>query len=67
VKVTVRNGNVDKALRLFRKKIAEENVLFDYKENQHYEKRSAKKQSKLASAKARERKRQETNTPRKLF
>ena len=67
MKITVRNGNVDKSLRLFRKKIVENNVLFDYNEKQYHEKKTTKRQRKLAAAKARERKRQGEVSPKRLF
>jgi len=67
MKITVRNGKVDNALRLFRKKVIESNVLFDYNEKQHHEKKTTKRQRKLAAAKARERKRQGATSPKRLF
>ena len=67
MKITVRKGNVENALKLFRRKIIENNVLFDYKEKQYYEKKTTKRQRKLASAKARERKRQGEKSPKRLF
>jgi small subunit ribosomal protein S21 len=59
MKVLVRNGNVDKALRLFKRKITDSNILFDYREKEHYQKPSTKRQKKKAAAIARERKRRE--------
>lgn len=56
--IRVRNNNVEQALRILRRKINDDNKLFIYKEKQFYESKSAKRQRKLASAKARERKRQ---------
>jgi ribosomal protein S21 len=67
MKITVRKGNVENALRLFRKKIVENNVLFDYKEKQYHEKKATKRQRKLAAAKARERKRQGGTSSKRLF
>ena len=67
MKITVRKGNVENALRLFRKKVTESNVLFDYNEKQHHEKKTTKRQRRLASAKARERKRQGATTTKRLF
>tara|TARA_B100002019_G_C21238185_1_gene583964 strand:+ start:505 stop:687 length:183 start_codon:yes stop_codon:yes gene_type:complete len=58
MKVFVKNGNVDKALRVFKRKVTDSGKLFDYKERQFHEKKSAKKQKRRASAIARERKRQ---------
>ena len=57
--VLVRNGNVDKALRIFKRRIADDNKLFTYKEKEFFEKPSQKKKRKKASAVMRERKRQE--------
>ena len=61
MKVKVRNGNVEQALRIFRRKINDSSVLFDYKEKQHHEKKTTKRQRKKAAAKQRERKRQCTD------
>lgn len=58
MKVFVKNGNVEKALRVFKRKVTDSGKLFDYKERQFHEKRSEKKQKNKASAIARERKRQ---------
>ena len=41
--IEVRNGDVNKALRIFKKKVQEEGVLQEYKERQHYVKPSEKK------------------------
>ena len=57
--IFVRNGNVDQALRKFKRKIADDNKLFDYKEKEFFEKPSQKRKRKKASAIVRERKRQE--------
>ena len=62
MRIKVRNGNVDSALRLFKRKVTENNTLFDYKEKQHYEKKTTKRQKNKAAAKVRERKRQEKQT-----
>lgn len=51
--VEVRNGDVMKALRIFKKKVQEDGILQEYKERQHYEKPSEKR----AKAKAAGRKR----------
>jgi len=53
--VKVRNGNVEAALRVFRKKCSEK--LFDLKSNQYYEKPSEKKKTKKKAAIKREQKR----------
>lgn len=57
--VKVRNGNVEQALRIFKRKINDSNKLFDYREKEYYEKPTTRRQKKKASAVARERKRQE--------
>ncbi len=57
--IKVRNGNVEQALRLFKRKITDDNKLFDYREKEYYEKPCQKKNKKKASAVVRERKRQE--------
>ena len=57
--VKVRNGHVEQALRIFKRKITDSNKLFDYREKEFYEKPTTKRQKKKASAVARERKRQE--------
>ena len=59
MRVKVKNGNVENALRVFKRKVADSNKLFDYKEKEYYEKRTTKRQKKKAAAKVRERKRQE--------
>ncbi len=58
MRVSVRNGNVEQALRIFRKKVTESNILFDYKEKQQHEKKTTKRQRKAAAARNREVKRQ---------
>ena len=66
--VKVRNGNVEQALRIFKRKINDSNKLFDYREKEAYEKPTTKKQKKKAAARVRERKRQEklAKNPRSL-
>ena len=59
MKVKVRNGNLEQALRVFKRKITDSNKLFDYKEKEYHEKRTTKRQKKKAAAVNRERKRQE--------
>ena len=41
--VEVRNGDVQKALRLFKKKVQNEGIIQEYRERQHYVKPSEKK------------------------
>ena len=57
--IFVRNGNVDQALRKFKRKITDSNKLFDYREKEYFEKPSQKRKRKKQSAVMRERKRQE--------
>ena len=59
MRVEVRNGKVDQALRKFKRKIVDSNKLFDYREKEFFEKPSQRRKKKKASAKVRERKRQE--------
>ncbi len=59
MKIKVKNGNVESALRVFKRKVAESDVLFDYREKQYHEKKTTKRQKRKAAAKVRERKRQE--------
>jgi len=55
----VRNGKVDQALRKFKRRIADDNKLFVFKEKEFFEKPSQKRKRKKQSAVVRERKRQE--------
>ena len=63
VTITVRNNNVDQAMRILKKKLQKEGVLREIKSRQHYEKPSAKKDRKRAEGikryKRAEKKRQE--------
>lgn len=59
VKIDVRNGKVDQALRKFKRKIMDDNRLFEYREREYYEKPAQKKKSKKKAAIMREKKRQE--------
>jgi len=51
--IEVRNGDVNKALRIFKKKVQEEGILQEYKERQHYEKPSAKRKKAKAAGRKR--------------
>ena len=53
LKVEVRNGDFAGALRKFKKKVALEGVLIEYKEEQHYEKPSLKRKKAKAAGRAR--------------
>lgn len=55
MQVKVRNGNVDKALRIFKKKCVD--VVFEYRMRQFYEKPSEIKQKDKKAAVSRERRR----------
>ena len=59
MKVTVRNNNVEQALRLFKRKINDSGKLLDFRDKERYISKSEKKQKKKASAVAREKKRNE--------
>lgn len=54
--VRVFDGNVEKALRKFKKKVSNEKIIEEYRDRQEYEKPSTKRQRKLACAKSRYRK-----------
>lgn len=51
--VEVRNGDVNKALRIFKKKIQEEGILQEYKERQHYVKPTEKRRRAKAAGRKR--------------
>lgn len=60
--VSVRNGNVDAALRVFKRKVNNSEVLIEYRERQQYIKPSTKRSQRKQAAAARERKRQANDT-----
>ena len=43
IKVDVRNGNLEKAMRVLKKKVLKEGLLKEIKQRQHYEKPSEKR------------------------
>lgn len=43
MEVIVRNGNIEKAMRIFKRKIKKSGILTEIKEKQHYSKPSEKK------------------------
>ena len=43
IEVTVRNGNVEQALRVFKRKVQKEGIIKTLKQNEYYEKPSAKR------------------------
>lgn len=57
MKVKVRNNNVDKALRIFKRKCNE--VVFEYREREYYESPSEKRHKAKKAAVKRERRRLE--------
>jgi len=57
LRITVLNGNVEKALRIFSKKVQTSGKLKEYKERQQFEKPSIKKKREKSAAKRREQKR----------
>ena len=46
VKILVRNGNLEQAMRVLKKKVQKEGIIKLYKDKQYYEKPSAKKRRK---------------------
>jgi small subunit ribosomal protein S21 len=66
--VTVQDGNVDKALRKFKKKIQESGLLEELRERQTYEKPTTERKRKKGAAKARLRKQiRSQQLPKKLY
>ena len=61
--VVVRNGNVESALRVFKRKVTDSGVLLDLKEGQFFEKKSTKKNRKKRAAAIREQRRQDGSDP----
>jgi ribosomal protein S21 len=59
MKVIVKANNIEGALRLFKRKIKESNKLTSLREKEHYSKPSTKNNRAKASAKLREKRRQE--------
>ena len=57
-KVSVRNNNVDAAIRVFKRKVTDSGILMDYKDRQYFEKKSTKKNRDKRAATTRERRRQ---------
>jgi len=51
--VEVRNGNVESALRKFKRKVQDSGILQDIRDRQQYEKPTTKRKRKKAAAKAR--------------
>ena len=66
--VLVTDGNVDKALRKFKKKISTSGLLDDLRDREHYVKPTTQRKLKASAAKQRWRKKmREQELPKKLF
>ena len=66
--VYVRDDNVDKALRKFKKKVSDMGILQTLKETEFYEKPTTTKKKKISAAKNRWRKKLEAQQlPKKLY
>jgi len=66
--VLVKDGNVDKALRKFKKKIQEDGLLNDLRDREFYEKPTTERKRKKSSAKNRWQKQVSAQAlPKKLF
>lgn len=66
--VTVKDGNIEKALRKFKKKIMEQGLLQELRERETYEKPTAVRKRKKASAKNRWQKQlRSQQLPKKLY
>jgi len=68
MKVYVKDGNVNVALRKFKKRIDESGLLIEVIERQHYEKPTTERKRKKGAAKARwEKKLRDESLPKKLY
>lgn len=66
--VLVKDGNVEKALRKFKKKVQESGLLEELRERQTYEKPTTERKRKKGAARARLRKQiRSQSLPKKLF
>lgn len=66
--VQVRDGNVEKALRKFKKKIQEQGLLIELKERETYEKPTTRRKRKKSAAKNRWQKQlRSQQLPKKLY
>jgi ribosomal protein S21 len=59
--VTVRNGNIDAALRVFKRKVNNSEVLLEYRARQEFVKPCIKRNQRKQAAVVREKKRQSKN------
>ena len=57
-KVAVRNGNVEAAIRVFKRKVTDSGILMDHRERQFFEKKSTRNNRNKRAAVIRERRRQ---------
>jgi len=53
LRVEVRNGDVNKALRIFKKKVQQEGIIQEVRDRQHYVKPSTKRAKAKAAGRAR--------------
>lgn len=66
--VTVKDGNVERALRKFKKKIQEQGLLVELRERETYEKPTTRRKRKKSSAKNRWQKQlRSQQLPKKLY
>jgi small subunit ribosomal protein S21 len=66
--VTVKDGNVEKALRKFKKKIQEQGLLVELKERETYEKPTTRRKRKKSAARNRWQKQlRNQQLPKKLY
>ena len=66
--VRVTDGNVERALRKFKKKVTESGLLDELRSRQHYEKPTTERKRKKGAAQSRWRKRlREQELPKKLY
>ena len=66
--VIVKDGNVEKALRKFKKKVAESNLLNELRERETYEKpTTARKKAKAAAKRRWKKKLSDEQLPKKLY
>ena len=57
-RVAVRNGNVEAAIRVFKRKVTDSGILMDHRERQFFEKKSTRNNRNKRAAVIRERRRQ---------
>tara|TARA_R110002020_G_scaffold237551_2_gene449919 strand:- start:675 stop:866 length:192 start_codon:yes stop_codon:yes gene_type:complete len=57
-RVAVRNGNVEAAIRVFKRKVTDSGILMDHRDRQFFEKKSTRNNRNKRAAVIRERRRQ---------